>query len=375
MTTILSLPSWFDAAECELTLVPELRTFAGPFGGPTEVQDMLGDRWRMRLQLPDGDFRWGGRTAGLLNALRGGAQWLRVHHLGVPVPRGTARGAITLSSTMAQGAATMVLANVCGLNALIGGSFEVDSNADGMADGWARYSAGSTGALTQALFSTTTEHGAKRQLVTAAALAGTSADRNGLQQVDRNVSHLAGLQVTFGASVAANASTRVVLSLQWKDVGGSVISTATSSDFTPTGGSDQLALTATVPANAETVTAFIWQHSGTGGSHSMHVDIARLVAGASAGTYPSPGQLLAGDMLGHNSEQLFQVYDDATASDAGALTVTTVNRARKAIASGQAIVWNKPAVPFQLITTDGVPTAYLRGRTRGQSIELVEAWQ
>ena len=202
MTTTLSLPSWFDVAECELSLMPEVRGFMGPFGGPTEVQDLLGDRWHMRLTMPEGDFRWGSRTEALFNALRGGAQWLRLYHFAKPAPRGTARGSMVLSGAVAQGANSLTI-----------------------------------------------------------------------------------------SGVAAGAT------------------------------------------------------------------------------------LQAGDMVGHNGEQLFQVYDDATANGSGVVTVTTVNRARKAIASGQAIVWDKPTIPFQLLDTQGVPTAFVRGRVRGQQVEFVEAWQ
>jgi hypothetical protein len=199
--SIITLPTWFDVAECEMSLVPEVRGFSGPFGGPTEVQDLLGDRWRMRVTLPDGDFTWGGRTEALMNRLRGGVDWLRLYHLAKPAPRGTARGSMVLSGAVAQGASALTI-----------------------------------------------------------------------------------------SGVAASSTLR------------------------------------------------------------------------------------AGDMLGHNSEQLFQVFEDATANVSGVITVNLANRARKAIASGQAIVWDKPSIPFQLTDTSGVPTAFIRGRARGQQVEFVEAW-
>ena len=199
--SIISLPTWFDVLECEMSLVPEVRGFQGPFGGPTEVQDLIGDRWRMRTTLPDGDYTWGGRTEALFNRLRGGADWLRMYHFAKPAPRGTARGSMVLSGAVAQGASALTISGVAALSTL-----------------------------------------------------------------------------------------------------------------------------------------------------------------------------RAGDMLGHNSEQLFQVYEDATANGSGVITVATVNRARKAIASGQVIVWDKPTIPFQLLDASGVPTAYTRARARGQQVEFVEAW-
>ena len=86
MSTI-ALPSWLDVSDFELTLVPDVRSFPGPFGGPTEVLDLLGDRWVMRFTLPDGDYRQGGRAEALFGQLRGGVNWLRVHHRYRQAPR------------------------------------------------------------------------------------------------------------------------------------------------------------------------------------------------------------------------------------------------------------------------------------------------
>lgn len=371
----LNLPSWFDVAECEVTLQPEVRGFAGPFGGPTEVQDLLGDRWRMRLTLPDGDYTAGGRAEALFNRLRGGADWLRLHHFAKPAPRGTARGLLTLSGAVAQGANTLAIAGAMGANAILGGSFEVDSNADGLADGWARYSNGSTGALSASLSTTAVAAGAYSQQCVAASLGGTALDRNGVSRAGVQVGHLAGLTVTLHATVAGTAGSTMRLYAAWQNSSGTPTGGDIFGDLVATGGVQTITVTGLCPAAAATAEVYAYQLAGPGGACVFLVDGLRLVAGASAGSYPPPATLLAGDMLGHNGEQLFQVYEDATASDAGAITVSTVNRARKAIASGQAIVWDKPGLPFQLLDASGVPTAYTRGRVRGQQVEFVEAWQ
>jgi hypothetical protein len=120
---------------------------------------------------------------------------------------------------------------------------------------------------------------------------------------------------------------------------------------------------------------YLYMHSSSGGAVELQLANVQVEPGNIAGEVIGPAVLRAGDMLGHNSEQLFQVYADATANDAGAITVTTANRARKAIASGQAIVWDKPNVPCQLLDAGGVPTSYTRGRPRGQAVQIVEAWQ
>jgi hypothetical protein len=372
--TTLSLPSWFDVAECEMQLVPEVRGFSGPFGGPTEVQDLIGDRWRMRLTLPDGDFNHGGRTEALFNRLRGGADWLRLHHLAKPVPRGTARGDMTLASTLAQGGNVLTVSGARGVNALLGGSFEVDSNADGVADLWSLYTLGATGTVTPGLSAATVAHGTKAQRITASGLGTTTGDLAGVYHT-APCAHLAGLPVTFRASVAVfDGSPRAMLYLTWRN--GGVVLQNDALSITPTATLQGYSLSATAPVGATEVDAFLWMHSRASGAGLAvcDFDAAQLVAGTGGPEYPLPASLLAGDMLGHNGEQLFQVFEDTAATDAGRITVSAVNRARKAIASGQPIVWDRPSLPFQLLDTSGVPTAYTRGRARGQQVEFVEAW-
>lgn len=373
MTTI-ALPSWFDVAECEAQLVPEVRGFTGPYGGPTEVQDLLGDRWQFRLTLPDGNHGHGAQSEALFNRLHGGADWLRLHHFARPVPRGTARGSLTLASAMAQGANTVQLSGCINANVLPGGSFEIDSNSDGLADGWTRYSAGTVGALSATRSTGVVAHGAYSQSLSAASLGSASTDRQGITRSGVDVSSLAGASAVISLSVLGTLNSSITVELAWRDNGGSVISALSTSPVAMTTGMQALQFSGACPSNAATCLIYIYQHSNTGASPSFYVDAVQLQAGTAATALAGYPTLLAGDMLGHNGEQLFQVADDAVANDAGQITLTLVNRARKAISSGQAIVWDKPQVPFQLMSPGGVATAYTRGRARGQQVEFVEAW-
>lgn len=197
----LDLPSWFDASSFEATLVPEVRAFTGVFGGPIEVYDLVADRWRFRVTLPENTYADGAVAEAFFNKLRGGGNWLKLHHLARPTPRGTISGTVTLASSAAQGASSLSL------------------------------------------------------------------------------------------------------------------------------------------------------------------------TGMGAGT-----TLKAGDMLGHNTEQLFQVAEDVTASGGGTATVTLVNRLRKAIASGQTITYSSPQVPFMLTDVGGVPASYAMGISSGRTLEFLEVW-
>lgn len=368
----LNLPSWFDVYECEATLVPEVRGFAGPFGGPTEVQDLLGDRWRFRLTLPDGDFSHGGRTEALFNRLRGGADWLRLYHFAKPVPLGTARGSIVLASAVAQGANTLSLAGCkSGENLFLNSGFEIDSDANGVGDGWFPYFNSVTG---QAYSRTDGNGSLWAQVCFASSLGPSSASQVGVARGLEPVT--AGLAYSLSCDAVANYTTlNVWLYVAWYTAGGAFISDSSSQTPGPAV-FQRLSLTATAPPTATQAIAYIWA-AGAGTTLSnaqIYLDNVQWQQGPPT-PYSGLATLQAGDMLGYNGEQLFQVYEDATANDAGAMTVTTVNRARKAIASGQSIAWAFPSVPFQLLDTAGVPTAYTRGRARGQQVEFIEAWQ
>ena len=66
------------------------------------------------------------------------------------------------------------------------------------------------------------------------------------------------------------------------------------------------------------------------------------ITGATAG-----GAYEIGDMLGIGG-YLFQVASQVTLNGSGAGTVTFVNRSRATLASGSAVVWDKPAISWQL---------------------------
>ena len=78
----------------------------------------------------------------------------------------------------------------------------------------------------------------------------------------------------------------------------------------------------------------------------------------------------AGDMLGV-STQLFQVADDVLISGTTA-NVNVVNRARKALTSGNAVVWDKPVANWRL--TDPARVAYQAMMMLPIDIEMTQTW-
>lgn len=85
----------------------------------------------------------------------------------------------------------------------------------------------------------------------------------------------------------------------------------------------------------------------------------------------APGaSLLVGDMFGVGG-LLLQARQDSYAGGDGVMLVNIVNRARKAIAAGAPIVWDRPAAPFRMVSPVGVQ--FMPGYAEGVSLDFVEA--
>ena len=94
--------------------------------------------------------------------------------------------------------------------------------------------------------------------------------------------------------------------------------------------------------------------------------------GAASVTLASAGAgatLLAGDMIGV-SGQLLQVAADATANGSGVITVTLVNRLRAAVTGGSAVTWDRPTVPFRLVSSPAV--LHVPGYAESVSLDFAE---
>lgn len=310
--------------------------------------------------------------------LRGRINHLALYDVTQPQPRGTARGAITLGSSAAAGATTLYLNGCRGLNFVLGGSFETDTNADGLADGWTRYSNGSTGALSAAQSTTAVLHGTYSQQLVAAALGGAVTDRNGIEQAGVPVGALAGQVVTLACRIAGTAATGLMLYAAWFDAG----NTPTGGDIfvtgTATGGVQDFTISGTCPANAATATIYVYQNAGSGSSATLLVDGVRLVLGSSSPSYPPLPTLLQGDMLqvgtGVGSHYCMLTADN-TASDAGVFAASIEPPLRRAIGSGAVVIWDKPKGHYKQrpdsLSWSGAAGSSMVG---GFAFDLMEDW-
>lgn len=163
------------------------------------------------------------------------------------------------------------------------GSFERDANTDGLADGWTRYSAGTTGTLSHSLSGSAVQHGSFSQLCGASALGATSSDRQGLLCTSTGAALVAGQAMVGSCNVEGSANTTLQMSVQWYNAGGTLLGATAGSgaSLAATGAAQQLVTTGVCPADAATYRIYIYQHSNTaGGAREFRVDAVQLEPGS-----------------------------------------------------------------------------------------------
>jgi hypothetical protein len=107
--TTYSWPTSLKASMFEAQLVPNIRSFASPYGGAAQSIDLLGERWRFMIELPPCLPVQSGEREAFFTKLRGGAHRVSLWHMARWQPAGTVRGSPTLASTAAQGASSIVV--------------------------------------------------------------------------------------------------------------------------------------------------------------------------------------------------------------------------------------------------------------------------
>jgi len=158
------------------------------------------------------------------------------------------------------------------------GSFETDTNSDGLADGWTAYSSGTTGTVGYLRIGTSAVFGTYKQRVSASGLGTTAADRVGMR---RTVSVVGGRLYT--ASVYAGNVTgtpKLKIYIDWLASGGGFISASESTPITAVGGLSRYFFTATAPAAAVSAVCYFWcESAATVSVMSMDFDGAQFQPG------------------------------------------------------------------------------------------------
>lgn len=370
----MSTIDWPDALvpqTCQLALRKSGQQFASPFNGTTQALDFIAERWVLSVSLaqmaarnPRGVGSFCNRLAGGVERVRG---WNFGHNRGLPM--GTLRGAPTLSAGVARGDVALPVAGaLAGVNKLLGGGFEVDSNADGVSDGWTAYSAGSTGAVTYSRVTGILSPTAQR--VDAAALGSAGGDRAGLLGA---VALLPGEgSYMLAMDAVGSAGLNMTISVDWINASNAVISSTNLTQAVPTVAA-RVPFALTAPALTAKAQAYVWMTRASGtAAASLIMDNVQLESGAAASAFAGAPTLRADDMLGCGG-QLFQVAADVVLSDMGAGSVPVINRVRATIASSAAVLWNRPTAEFILPAMQAGPV-YRPGAIESAALDLVEVW-
>lgn len=323
--------------------------FAGFYTGALQTQGHASDRLLATLTLPACDPAAAARREAYLCGLVSTGDWVRLGHLLRPVPGGSIAGSPAVAATAASGARSVQVSGaLAGANLLANGGFEIDSNADGIADGWGAYSAGT---FTGAAFGAPPGNGsATAQRIFAASLGSGLDDavgvyRPALQPVT------AGLQYSLGADWTASASTfRVELYVDWVNAGGGAI-TATRQSWVAPIGWTRLAMNGIVaPAGAVNARIYAWIHQASSGTNlQAYLDNVQWERAALATPYAGLPTLLGGDVLGVNGDLLLTASQGVTLNDAGAGTVPLALPLKRVATAGSALSWSAPKGRFQLL--------------------------
>lgn len=374
--------TWPDARayvpqSAELRVIDNLqRVLESPLSGYVQTQSMPGARWGWAYDMAPQTEADRQALEGYLLRLSGREHRVRLWDIKRPRPRGNiALSGVTLGAAPAQFATSLQLAGCMGSNHVLNGSFEVDGNADGLADGWTRYGSGDYGALTHSRStSVAITAGVYSQNLVAASLGATSADQQGIFGQVRNVHLLAGRNVTVSATALGTAGARLSLQVAWLDGLGGGVGAINSAALLLNGADQSLSATGACPANAVQAVIYLYQHSGPGGAVGLYLDRVQVEAGdvvRPAGDYAT---LLAGDWLGLATGQLVRVVADATADDAGAMTVEVRHMLRSEAASGSAVTLDKPTALY-VRTESGLALPRQAGNVEpGLGLEFVEVF-
>ena len=329
-------------------------SWSPPYGGILQTVSNLNDRLTARMSLaPLIDASAAGQREAFLFGVKSAGDIVRAHHFARPYPNGTLRGSPTVNGAHAAGVRSIVLASCFGANVLTGSSFEIDTNADGLANGWTAYSSGTTGSITYARPNTSATHGTYKQRVSASGLGSATSDRAGFYQT-ATVSPSTGYVFSvYAGNATGNAKVR--LHIDWFTAGSSFISSSTSTQFSPVGATlTRQSFTATSPSTAAFGLAHVWIEANTGGPSAvlMDFDAAMLEVGSTPSTFPQYATLIGGDMLGIGGNLVQVAYAGATADDVGAMTVPLSLATLEAISGGAAVTWSKPVGEWQIVGVD-----------------------
>lgn len=331
--------------------------FVGAYTGERQAATRAADRMVMEMVLPPCRGAAARRRAAWLASLASTGDWVRMPAWSQRYPLGTIGGSPTVNGAVTAGARSIALANVLSRpNLLFSSGFEIDTNADGLADGWTQYSTGTTGTITRSRVAGNGSTWAQR--FDATGLGGTAADQVGLR-------YSADAGVTAGLSYALSADTRdnglpVRVHIDWFNVSAVFISSSTAV-FSSSGSVwTRRSVVGVAPAGAVVAKLYVWMEArpGGAGAAAIEIDDVQFEQAAAATGYAGLPTVRAGDVIAVGGNLLMVGPNDATLTDAGAGAVNLVAGAPRAISNGAAVTYMAPTGVWQLDTLEAPPAEW-----------------
>jgi hypothetical protein len=349
----------FTGALFSLGLDVSESAYTGFLTGNRTRRSNLADRLRGTLTLPPcADPVAGAAREALLLGLRSTGDLLRMAVPHRRYPLGTLRGAPVVSVSAAAGARSFSIAGgTAGVNLLSGSGFEIDTNADGVADQWAAYTT-TAGAVTRGLFAgalISQEAGLAYQSVNSAALNGAAGC------ISDGVPVAAGRVYTASAAMAATTGAACVISIAWKNAGGAYISESQASHSATLG---RRSVTASAPVGATSAQVVVFAFSVAGTAVDFSADNAQLELGSVPTPFAGFPSLVGGDWVSVGGNLLMVGYAGATMSDAGAGTVPLTLPLQRPLSSSAPVTWVSPTGLWEL-DDDGLQLDYSAGLVQG----------
>lgn len=193
--------------------------------------------------------------------------------------------------------ASKLAVEIGGGNLVANSSFEVDSNADGLADSWVQDVSGSTGTLTYSISTVAADvrYGISSQRIDASAL--TSSSTIGVLQ--HVFGSFAGNKIAFSAWIGSNSGRSVRIQILWYNSTGTFISATAATSVTANGQYQRIVATVTAPALAAKADFYIYSvNVGATAATVLVIDGTQLEFGDVVTAYaPRPDEILAGAVV------------------------------------------------------------------------------
>jgi hypothetical protein len=365
----------FVPAAQELRVVDNTqRTVESALSGYVQTTAMPGTRWGWAMDFTPHNAAQRAELEAYLLRLNGRQHRVQLWDLKNPRPRGTTMlTGVTLGATAAQFATSLQLAGCRGINLVLGGSFEFDTDSNGLADGWTAVQTGTVSGVVYERSIADPMDGVYEQGIDA-----TFGSLGAVVGIERLVQLPGGPGVyTVRYRVRGGGETQLQrMLIEPRNSSGVVIgSTLVPVSATlPLSGVVQTG-TFTAPAGTTQCTVrleMLAQNTGT--VAAIRWDGVAIKAGAVDSSWPAVPTLLAGDWLGLAGGQLVRVVTDAQSDDLGRMTVEVRHMLRQSVASGSAVVLDKPTALY-VRTEAGLALPRQPGAIEpGMSIDLVEVF-